>query len=127
MNGKSWHDWYIEERTAGERISDRTAEFVGSWPFIYIHIVWFGFWMMYPVESYPFPHLTTIVSLEALILSVLIMMNQNRQAERDRYRADKDLKTDLEAKKEIDEIQSRLERIEREKIERIIALLESRK
>ena len=121
---KSWQDWYVEERTAGERISDRIAESVGSWPFIYLHVVWFGFWMLYPVERYPYPLLTTIVSLEALIISVLIMMNQNRQAERDRYRAETDLETDVAAKKEIDEINTRLHRIENDKLDKILKLLE---
>ena len=126
MAEKSWYDWYIEERTAGDRIADRIAAFVGSWPFIYIHIVWFGFWVLYPVESFPFGLLTMIVSLEAILLSTLIMMSQNRQAERDRRRADEDYKTDVGAKLEIDEIQERLHRIEIEKLDRILEILDEK-
>ena len=126
MTGKTWHDWYIEERSAGDRIADKIATFVGSWPFIYIHIVWFGFWILYPVEPFPFGLLTMIVSLEAIILSTLIMMTQNRQAERDRHQADDDYRTNVEAKLEIEDLQKRLARIEHEKLNRILTMLESR-
>ncbi|MBI2613096.1 DUF1003 domain-containing protein [Candidatus Kaiserbacteria bacterium] len=124
-NGKSWHDWYVEERSAGARVSDKITLFIGSWPFVYIHVVWFGFWVFYPVEPFPYGFLTMLVSLEAIILATLIMMSQNRQAERDRYRAEADLATDVAAKKEIDEIQEMLARIDREKLDKILAILKS--
>lgn len=126
MAGKTWHDWYVEERSAGDRIADNIAAFVGSWPFIYIHVVWFGFWILYPVEPFPFGLLTMIVSLEAIILATLIMMAQNRQAERDRHQADDDYRTNVEAKLEIEDIQQRLARIENEKLDKILKILDSR-
>ena len=126
MADKSWHDWYVEERSAGDRIADRIASFVGSWPFIYIHIVWFGFWILYPVEQFPFGLLTMIVSLEAILLSTLIMMSQNRQAERDRRQAENDYRTNVEAKLEIEEIQRRLHRIEIEKLDKILKILDEK-
>jgi len=67
-----------------------------------------------------------VVSLEAIVLSTLIIMAQNRHSERDRHQADEDLRTDIGAKKEIDEIQQRLVRIENEKLDKIITLLEKR-
>ena len=126
MAEKSWHDWYVEERSAGDRIADKIAAFVGSWPFVYIHIVWFGFWILYPVEPFPFGLLTMIVSLEAIILATLIMMAQNRQAERDRRQADADYRTNVDAKLEIEEIQRRLHRIEIEKLDRILKILDEK-
>lgn len=124
-NEKSWYDWYVEERTAGERIADKMTSFVGSWPFIYLHIVWFGFWIFYPVEAFPYGLLTMLVSLEAIVLSTLIMMSQNRQAERDRRRAEEDYRTDVAAKLGIEDLQRRLNRIERDKLDRMLRLLES--
>jgi len=125
-NQKSWHDLYEEERSAGHRISDKITNFVGSWPFVYLHIVWFGFWIFYPVESFPFGLLTMLVSLEAILLSTFIMMSQNRQAERDRRQAKADYDTDVAAKEEIEDLQQRLHRIETDKLERILIAVEKR-
>ncbi len=125
-NGKTWHDAYEEARSAGDDVADKIAAFVGSWVFVYIHIVWFGLWILLPVEPFPYGLLTMIVSLEAILLSTLIMMAQNRQAERDRHQADADYETNLTAKDEIEELQVRLARIEDEKLEKILNILEQR-
>jgi uncharacterized membrane protein len=47
-------------------------------PFVYIHIAWFGCWIGFGVERYPFGLLTMIVSLEAIFLSTFVMISQNR-------------------------------------------------
>jgi uncharacterized membrane protein len=60
------------------RVSDRITAFAGSMPFVYIHIVWFGCWIGFGVESYPYGLLTMIVSLEAIFLSTFVMISQNR-------------------------------------------------
>lgn len=126
MAGKTWHDRYVEARSAGDAISDKIASSVGSWSFVYIHVVWFGLWIILPVESYPFSLLTMVVSLEAILLSTAIMMAQNRQSERDRHQADADYETNVAAKSEIEELQVRLARIEDEKLERILTILEQK-
>jgi uncharacterized membrane protein len=46
--------------------------------FVYIHIIWFGCWIGFGVEDYPFGLLTMIVSLEAIFLSTFVMISQNR-------------------------------------------------
>jgi uncharacterized membrane protein len=46
--------------------------------FVYIHILWFGCWIGFGVEDYPFGLLTMIVSLEAIFLSTFVMISQNR-------------------------------------------------
>jgi uncharacterized membrane protein len=60
------------------RVSDRITAFAGSMPFVYIHIAWFGLWIGFGVEKYPFGLLTMIVSLEAIFLSTFVMISQNR-------------------------------------------------
>ena len=60
------------------RIADRITEFAGSMRFVYLHIIWFGFWIGLSVESYPYGLLTMIVSLEAIFLSTFVMISQNR-------------------------------------------------
>jgi uncharacterized membrane protein len=46
--------------------------------FVYLHILWFGSWIAFGVESYPYGLLTMIVSLEAIFLSTFVMISQNR-------------------------------------------------
>ena len=60
------------------RIADRITTFAGSMAFVYIHLVWFGSWIVFRVEKYPYGLLTMIVSLEAIFLSTFVMISQNR-------------------------------------------------
>ena len=60
------------------RIADRITTFAGSMAFVYIHVVWFGCWIGFGVEKYPYGLLTMIVSLEAIFLSTFVMISQNR-------------------------------------------------
>jgi uncharacterized membrane protein len=60
------------------RIADRITAFAGSMAFVYLHIIWFGCWIGFGVEGYPFGLLTMIVSLEAIFLSTFVMISQNR-------------------------------------------------
>jgi uncharacterized membrane protein len=60
------------------RIADRITQFAGSMAFVYIHIIWFGSWIAFGVEKYPYGLLTMIVSLEAIFLSTFVMISQNR-------------------------------------------------
>jgi uncharacterized membrane protein len=60
------------------RVADRITAFAGSMTFVYIHIAWFGCWIGFGVEDYPFGLLTMIVSLEAIFLSTFVMISQNR-------------------------------------------------
>jgi uncharacterized membrane protein len=46
--------------------------------FVYLHILWFGAWIVFGVEGYPYGLLTMIVSLEAIFLSTFVMISQNR-------------------------------------------------
>lgn len=62
------------------RISDWITDFAGSMVFLYLHLLWFGVWIIFKVEKYPYGLLTMIVSLEAILLSTFVMISQNRQA-----------------------------------------------
>ena len=69
-----------EERAQSvqNRIADRITAFAGSMAFVYIHVLWFGCWIGFRVEHYPYGLLTMIVSLEAIFLSTFVMISQNR-------------------------------------------------
>jgi len=60
------------------RFADRITAFAGSMLFVYIHVTWFGCWIGFGVEHYPYGLLTMIVSLEAIFLSTFVMISQNR-------------------------------------------------
>ena len=64
--------------SAQNRVADRITAFAGSMLFVYLHIFWFGSWILFGVEGYPYGLLTMIVSLEAIFLSTFVMISQNR-------------------------------------------------
>ena len=75
------------------RIADKITAFAGSMTFVYLHIIWFGSWIIFGVEDYPFGLLTMIVSLEAIFLSTFVMISQNRADARRQVIADQQWKT----------------------------------
>jgi uncharacterized membrane protein len=77
---------------AQNRIADRITTFSGSMLFVYIHVIWFGCWIGFGVEDYPFGLLTMIVSLEAIFLSTFVMISQNRADARRQVIADEQWK-----------------------------------
>lgn len=123
---KTWHAKHRESRTIAQRIADVLANVAGSWPFVLIHAIWFFCWIVFKVEPFPYGLLTMIVSLEAIFLSSFILISQNRQSERDRIQALEDYQTNLEAKKEIEQVSMLLSRIETEKLDKILKILEEK-
>ena len=75
------------------RIADRITAFAGSMWFVYIHIAWFGCWIAFGVENYPYGLLTMIVSLEAIFLSTFVMISQNRADQKRQLIADQQWRT----------------------------------
>ena len=69
------------------RLADRITAFVGSMPFVYLHVLVFGLWMVV-FEQSPWPTLTLTVSLEAIFLSSFVMIGQNRQSTFQQAKAD---------------------------------------
>jgi len=61
--------------------------------FVYIHVAWFGLWIGFGVEGYPYGLLTMIVSLEAIFLSTFVMISQNRADAKQQVIADQEWKT----------------------------------
>ena len=73
---------------AENRIADTITAFIGSMPFVYVHVIWFTIWIGLGVERYPFGLLTMIVSLEAIFLTSFVMISQNRSDEKRQVLAD---------------------------------------
>jgi len=87
----------LDSDTAG-RVSERVARFLGSWRFLgYMTFVVFS-WLLwnisapsdFRVDAYPFLFLTLALSLQASYAAPLILLAQNRQADRDRVRFQED-------------------------------------
>ena len=77
-------------RSWENRVADQITQFAGSMRFVYLHLIWFGSWIGFRLEHYPFGLLTMIVSLEAIFLSTFVMISQNRQDDARRHLADEE-------------------------------------
>lgn len=130
-NKKNWYQRHIESMNFGQRLADSVAAGMGSWRFIIIQTLIVVLWMALNVvafvghwDPYPYILLNLLFSTQAAYAAPIIMMAQNRQNERDRAQANEDFRTNVEAKREIEELQLRLNAIEVDKLDKILALLE---
>jgi uncharacterized membrane protein len=108
------------ERSLQSRIADAITSFSGRMIFAYLHIVWFGVWILvntgwFGVHAFdPFPYglLTMIVSLEAIFLSTFVLISQNRLGEETERRADLDLHIGLLTEHELTRVLQMLDAIQ---------------
>jgi uncharacterized membrane protein len=130
---RSWHRHHDENSSFGERVADHVAGFIGSWKFIIIQSAIFAVWVVfntlwlfgaYQFDPYPFILFNLFMSAEAAYASPLILMSQNRQSDRDRVQAQHDFDTNVAAKEEIETILKELGRLELQKLDKILALLQ---
>ena len=92
-----------------ERMADRVTAFTGSMPFVYIHLVIFGIWIVANLGWLPyiprwdptFVALAMVASVEAIFLSTFVLISQNRMAAAADKRADLDLQISLLTEHEI--------------------------
>ncbi|MGQ7945598.1 DUF1003 domain-containing protein [Flavobacterium sp. WC2509] len=131
---KTWHEAHKESLGFGSRLADSVASGMGSWKFIIIQTVFVIIWMGLNLvaflkhwDAYPFILLNLLFSTQAAYAAPIIMMAQNRQNERDRVQAQSDYQTNIEAKLEIEALAKRLDNIEVEKLDKIIAMLQEMK
>ncbi|MBS0657086.1 MAG: DUF1003 domain-containing protein [Verrucomicrobia bacterium] len=109
-----------DRRTRVQKAADWIAEFSGSIPFLLLHVVFFGAWLtinwvpipgVTPFDPYPFGFLTLAVSLEAIFLSVFVLLSQNRQAAKDRIRSDVEYDVNLKAELEVAHLHEKMDRL----------------
>lgn len=116
--------------TFGQNAADKVAEIVGSWKFIVIQTCLLFIWISVNImafawrwDPYPFILLNLTFSFQAAYTAPIILMSQNRAAERDRKKFEIDLATDRKAEREIEEIQVKLEELDKEKLDKILKIL----
>jgi uncharacterized membrane protein len=102
-----------------ERITDAIAAFSGSLAFLALHIVWFLIWIglntipgLMSFDPLPFGLLTMCVSLEAIFLSVIVLLSQNRQAAKDRIRTDIEYDVNLKAELEVSHLHEKVDQLQ---------------
>jgi len=110
----------MEQRaTIGQRIADRVASFGGSWTFIIIYVSFLVGWMALNTfvlvhygrgesgaefDPYPYILLNLMLSMTAALQAPIIMMSQNRAAEKDRLAAEQDFKVNLKSELMLEEL-----------------------
>lgn len=82
------------------RVVERTARFCGTIQFLWMNLAWFAVWIGFnllgkPFDPYPFTFLILVVSLEAIVLSILILISQNLSAVENERRHHLDLQINL--------------------------------
>ncbi len=113
---KNVNEDFDKQLTFGQRASDRIANIVGSWPFIIVQSIFLIIWVILNVvavirhwDPYPFILMNLILSMQAAYTAPIIMMSQNRQAERDRLEAHNDYIINQKAEEEIRAVMDHLE------------------
>jgi len=108
-------------RSFGERLSDFLTYLAGDIRFVYLSFVWFFVWIvlntniipgMKPFDPFPFGLLTMVVSLEAIFLSLFVLISQNRQAARDKIRNDIEYEVNVKAELEIRDLHNKVEQMQ---------------
>ncbi|MDQ3819769.1 MAG: DUF1003 domain-containing protein [Acidobacteriota bacterium] len=115
-----------------QRIADWLAWFSGSMPFLISHTVWFAIWILLntiilpnPFDPFPFGLLTMIVSLEAIFLACFVLISQNRQAQKDKVRADIEYDVNIKAELEVAHLHEKTDRLYEEMLARFVKLEKS--
>jgi uncharacterized membrane protein len=97
-----------DSRTVQDRVADAITSMAGSMVFVYGNALFFTIWIWANVsagpkaiDKFPFPLLTLVVSLEAILLSVFVLVSQNRMQSNADDRDDLDLQVDLLTEYEI--------------------------
>ncbi|GAC1421878.1 MAG: hypothetical protein NVS4B1_03570 [Ktedonobacteraceae bacterium] len=105
----------------GQRVADLIADFSGSMPFLLINLVAFVGWILantigpksVQFDPYPFQFLTMAVSLEAIFLSIFVLISQNRQSSKDRIKADLDYQVNVKSELEMSVMVTKMQEMER--------------
>jgi uncharacterized membrane protein len=106
-----------DQRSVLEKFTDWIAEFSGSMTFLLLNAGWFALWIYLNMsgkaafDPYPFGFLTMVVSLEAIILSILVLLAQNRQAAKDHIRDDVEYEINVKAELEIAHLHEKVEEL----------------
>ena len=112
---------YTEQLTLGQIFADKVARFGGSWPFILSALLILTAWILInaipfvldtPFDPYPFILLNLGLSMLAALQAPIIMMSQNRRAEKDRIDANSNYEVSLKMELDVTRLHQRIDDIE---------------
>jgi len=100
---------HAKHRSALERFVDRLNQVASATPFLVAHVIWFGLWIAWNTgllgfrkfDPYPFGFLTMVVSLEAIFLSIFVLMAQQRESAIAELREELGLQVSLRVEQEV--------------------------
>lgn len=130
MMTKNINAEFESKLTFGQRLSDKIAEFGGSWRFIIIFGVVIMLWVAVnfvgllskPFDPFPFILLNLILSMLAAIQAPIIMMSQNRLESKDRMRGEYDYRINLKAELEIRHLHEKIDHLLRHQWQRLLEI-----
>lgn len=116
--------------TLGERLSDKLADFAGSWSFLIGFGLFMAAWIImnslvlywHPVDPFPYILLNLLLSCLAAIQAPIIMMSQQRQEAKDRLRSQHDYQINLKAELEIRHLNEKLDHLLSHQWERLVQI-----
>ncbi len=110
QNIQSFQGKFSHHRTRRQKFADAVTALSGTTEFLIAHAAWFGIWLAWnagmipglkPFDPFPFVLLTTVVSIEAIFLAIIVLVSQNRQSKIADLRQEVDLQINLIAEEEI--------------------------
>jgi len=110
------------QKTFGQKAADNLTKFIGSWQFIFLFLLILIIWIIVNTgwiifgnqwDPYPFIFLNLALSCLVAIQAPIILMSQNREAEKERLKLQYDYELTKKSEKEIEEIKKQLDRIEK--------------
>lgn len=112
-NVNQLHD---DQLTFGQRVADKVASTVGSWPFIIIQSVLLALWILLNTiafimhwDGYPYILLNLMLSFQAAYTGPFVLMSSNRQAAKDRLTAEHDYQINMKGEEEIRQLLQHLD------------------
>lgn len=119
--GKSIYTSFRKKRF-DERVADGLTDFFGTVGFLSANLLFFFTWILANIgwipgvlifDPFPFNLLTMVVSLEAIFLSIIVLMSQNKASNRSDFREEIDFRVNVHAEQEVSKILRMLEVIEK--------------
>jgi uncharacterized membrane protein len=125
-----------DTRSRVQKVADWIAEFSGSLTFLVLHLLFFFFWIVLNTtwvqrfewawlrtfcgfDPFPYGLLTMAVSLEAIVLSVFVLLSQTRQAAKERIRSDVEYEVNLKAEMEVAHLHEKVDRLNADVLARL--------
>ncbi len=129
----NWHKAHKDKLTFGERAADAMRNGMGSWPFVFVFVVFLGVWAglntwgsIHHWDKYPFILLNLFLSMLAALQGAILLIAAKRMDAISAAMAENDYHTNLRAKKEVEELMT-INQQQLERIDELLRLLKDKK